>query len=296
MKRILKLSLTVLLLTVSTDMVQAAEGGNTQYAPGSAQFFAGAIPPYEGFYFLSQTSYFESDRLNDSNGDRLPVDFQVKTLVETLRFMYVSDIEVGGAKLWGQLVVPVVHLDLALPGVSDTRFGVADITTTVGLAWHPDQHQSFVLGVDFALPTGSYDSDRAANIGLNHWSVQPTLGYHYLDTEGLELGAVARIIFNSENPDTDYRSGNEFVLDYAVGWNFGRFKIGATGYYLTQLTDDSGPMAAVDGHRGRGFAIGPALTYNFTPATQLSASWEHDVIAKNRAQGDTVWLNFASKF
>lgn len=289
-------SILLAALACSTAPAFAAENGNTQYAPGASQFYAGAIPPYKGFYFLSQTSYFSANRTNDGDGHEIPIDFSVKAAVETMRFMYVSDIKIGEAQLWGQLVLPVIHLDLDTPFGSDNTFNIGDATTTIGLAWHPDRNQTFVMGLDVGIPTGPYDEHALANTGLNHWSFQPTLAYHYSDPEGLELGAAARMIFNTENTDTNYKTGNEFVLDYAVGWNFGKIRAGAVGYFIKQLTDDEGPTAAADGHRGEGFAIGPSLTYSFNPGLQLSASWQHDVYAENRSQGDSIWVNFATKF
>jgi hypothetical protein len=274
----------------------AGENGNTQYAPGASQFYAGAIPPMEGLFFLSQTSHFIADRVNDRNGDEIPIDFKVRATAETLRFLYVSDVHIGDATLWGQLVVPLVKLGLDSRFASDDRFGLADIIATLGLAWHPDQAQTFAFGVDLAMPTGSYDVDRFANTGLNHWSVQPTVAYKYFDPQGLDVSLSSRLIFNTENPDTNYTSGTELIVDYAVGWNVDKVKIGATGYYLKQLTDDEGPTVAADGHRGEGFAIGPSLTYSFNPGMQLSASWQHDVLAENRSQGDAIWVNFATKF
>ncbi|WP_284777889.1 transporter [Agrobacterium sp. lyk4-40-TYG-31] len=287
---------TAALSVTALCSVQAAENGNTQYSPGSSQFFAAGIPPYSGFYFVTQTSYFNSDRLNDSNGNKIPIDFEVKALAETFRFLYVSDLELGGATLWSQLVVPVVHLDMSLPFVEDKATSLADISATVGLAWHVDKYSTFAAGVDIAMPTGGYHVSELANVGLNHWSIQPSAGYHYTDPQGLEAAALARLIFNTKNTDTDYRSGTELVIDYAVGWNIEKWRVAAVGYYLQQLSDDTGPGVAADGHRGNSFAIGPSLTYSFNPGMQLSASWQHDLIAENRAQGNTMWVNFATKF
>ncbi|MBD8893293.1 SphA family protein [Roseibium litorale] len=286
-------------LSLSTMMLcpaQAAENGNTQYSPGSSQFFAGAFPPFPGLYFLSQSSYYASNRLNDGNGKEIPIDFKVRAASETMRFLYVTPLEFAGARLSTQLVVPIVNVDLSTAFFSASDLGLADMVGTIGLTWHPDRKSSYTLGLDIAAPVGKYDVANAASPGLNHWSFQPALGYHYSDPQGLEIGALARLIFNTENPDTNYTSGNEFVLDYAAGWNFDKWRIGAVGYYLQQLTDDSGPGAPADGHRGKGLAIGPSLTYSFTPALQLSSSWQHDVIAENRAQGDTFWFNIAAKF
>ncbi|MBB4953631.1 hypothetical protein H4S14_001652 [Agrobacterium vitis] len=296
MKQTRILAATALVSISCLGAAEAAENGNTQYAPGSAQFYAGAIPPFEGFYFLSQTSYFSANRTNDGNGHEVPIDFHVKAAVETLRFVYVSDVHIGDAQLWGQIVLPLIHLDISTAFASDKTSAFADATATVGLAWHPDQRQTYIFGLDVGVPIGTYDKDALANGGLNHWSVQPTLGYHYSDPQGLELATTARVIFNSENTDTHYTTGNEFVFDYAVGWNFDKVRVGATGYYIKQFTDDKGPGVGSDGHRGEGLAIGPSLTYSFNPGMQVSTSWQHDVVAKNRAQGNTVWVNFATKF
>lgn len=274
----------------------AAENGNTQYSPGSAQFFAGGVPPFPGLYFLSQTSYFNADRTNDADGNERPIPFEVQSVAETMRFLYVSPVEIAGAKLWTQLVIPVVHLDLTIPVASDTQLGLADISGTIGLAWHTKGKHAFLAGLDIAGPTGKYSADDAINIGLNHWSFQPTIGYHYKDPKGLELGTTARLIFNTENHDTDYTSGTELVVDYAVGWNIDKWRLGAVGYYLQQLTDDSGPRVSDDGNRGMAFAIGPSLSYSFNPGFELSGSWQHDVVTQNRSQGDTFWFNVAKKF
>jgi hypothetical protein len=294
--RLKTLGLALGLSTIMLCPAQAAESGNTQYGPGAAQFFAGAFPPYPGIYFLSQTNYYHSSRLNDGNGDKLPIDFDVKTTVETMRFLFISPVEIAGGQLTSQLVIPLVNIDLSLPYTSAENFGLADMVGTIGISWHPDRNNSVSLGMDISAPTGEYDVNDPSSPGLNHWSFQPAIGYHYSDPEGLELGAVARIIFNTENKDTGYTTGNEFVLDYAVGWNFDKWRVGAVGYVLQQLTDDSGPTAPADGHRGKGFAIGPSLSYAFHPGLQLSASWQHDFVAENRAQGDTVWFNLATKF
>ncbi|MVA54900.1 SphA family protein [Agrobacterium vitis] len=296
MRRARTLLGTALLLTNCFTVAKAAENSNTQYAPGASQFYAGAIPPFEGFYFLSQTSYFSANRVNDGKGREIPIDFKVKASVETLRFMYVSDIRIGDAQLWGQLVLPLIHLDISNTFARDSGFNLGDATATFGLSWHPDHNQTFITGIDIGIPTGAYDENALANAGLNHWSVQPTIAYHYSDPQGLEFATAARVIFNSENTATDYKTGNEFVLDYAVGWNFGKIRVGATGYYIKQFTDDKGPGVASDGHRGEGLAIGPSLTYNFNPGLGISASWQHDVVAKNRSEGNTLWVNLATKF
>ncbi len=291
-----KLTLALCLSTVMLCPAMAAENGNSQFSPGAAQFFAGAFPPYPGLYFLSQTNIYSSNRLNDGNGNKIPINFNVTSVAEALRFLYVTPVELGGGKVFTQLVVPLVSVNLTTPAGKSNSFALADMVGTIGVSWNLDRKNAIVLGMDIAAPTGAYDTRNAASPGLNHWSFQPVVGYHYSDPEGLEAGITSRLVFNTRNNATGYTNGSEWAVDYAIGWNFDKLRVGAVGYYYQQFTNDTGPGAPADGHRGRGFAIGPALSYAFSQKLQVSASWQHDFIAENRAQGDAVWINFATSF
>ncbi|MDQ1120477.1 MULTISPECIES: transporter [Pseudoxanthomonas] len=277
----------------STSAV-AAENGNTQYSPGASQFFSGNVPPYPGFYLLSQTSYTSADRLNDGKGDRLPIDFDVRAKVETLRLIGVSPNHLLGGQIWGQLILPIVDLDTRVGPVSDSRTGLADSTLTGGLAWH-DGKNNYVFGLDIGMNTGSYQHGRLANPGQNHWSFQPTIGYQYLDPQAWVAAASLRYIVNTKNHDTDYTSGDEVVLDYAIGYNIGSSRLSVVGYLLDQVSDDEGPGVGSDGNRGRGFAIGPSYTYRFASGPELSTSWQHETHTEHRSQGNIFWLNLALK-
>ena len=278
--------------TVGT--VSAAENGNIQFAPGSTQFYAGGIPPYPGFYLLSQGTYRHAPDTTDGNGDSVPIDFDLKVYTETLRLLYVPGVKLGEYELWGQIVLPIVHLKAELPFTSDSTTGLADSVLGVGAVRYINKKNTFAFGVDFGLPTGTYDDDESLNVGLNYWSIQPTLTYKYLDRAGLEVSLAARTIFSTENTDTKYTTGNQFVLDYAAGWHFNKIRVGATGYYLQQFSDDDGD-GVVDGNRRKGFSIGPSATYSFNPGLHVGVLWQHDVSAENAAKGNTFGLNFATK-
>jgi hypothetical protein len=287
-----------ILLAGSATLSNAGEGGLTQYAPGASQFFGGAIPPMPGTYFMSQTSSLDSSRLNDGHGDQIPLNFNLGAKVETLRFLTVTGKKIAGGDLWFQAVVPLIFdLSLDVGPASASSHGLGDVTVSGGLAWHQGPH-TYVAGLDVALPTGKYDAASLANLGLNHASLQPTFGYHYLDFANptWEFSTAIRYIKNFENTATNYTSGDEIVIDYAAGYNFGKTRLGVTGYYLDQITKDKGPGVAPDGHRAKAFAIGPSISYSPSPGLNLSASYQMDVFAENRAKNRTLWLNLATKF
>lgn len=282
------------LLAVGAGPAQATEGGASQYQGGASQFYGAAIPPFPGTYMLSQVNIYGANRTNDGNGNKIPIDFSLKVYANTFRFMHVTDIKFAGADVWGQLVVPVVHGNLSAMGRRDTQTSVADTTGSVGLAWHVDQN-TFTLGLDVAAPTGRYRKENLFNIGTNHWSFQPVVGYKHFDPQGLDISLLPRLVFNTRNTATDYTSGNEFYVDYAVGWNFGPTKLGLVGYAYRQLTDDEGRGVGADGNRGKAFAIGPSLTYSFNPGLNVSGAWQRELVAEHRTQGNFLWLNLAFK-
>ena len=70
------------------------------------------------------------------------------------------------------------------------------------------------------VPVGSYDAERLASIGTNHWAVDVGGGYTYLNMDtGREFSATLGFTYNFENPDTDYQNGIDAHLD----WGASRF-------------------------------------------------------------------------
>lgn len=289
-------------LYLGTTAVQATETGVPTYPPGVAKFDTAAFPPYSGLYLQFQTSYSSSGRLNDANGDKLPIDFRSRVAAEAIRFIYVHDFQIAGATAVSQVITPFVSLDVGLDtgsfGFNSKRVGLADVTVSpLILDWKLDEKNFFSLGLDLVVPTGSYSPTRPVNVGKNFFAAQPVMGYKYVDPEGLEAGALARLSINGTNPDTDYKSGTEFTVDYAVGWNMGQWKPGIAGFYYKQISDDKQNGVKVgDGNRGEAFGIGPSITYTFPDHSFVRASVISETYAKHKSQGTTLSVDYAFKF
>jgi hypothetical protein len=156
-----------------------------------------------------------------------------------------------------------------------------------------------------AVPVGSYDVDHLINTGRNYWALDTTVAYTWLDPKrGHEVSLTAGYLVNARNPDTDYKSGSEFHLDWMVAQHFSeRLAVGLTGYMLQQVGKDSGTLADgnidVAGFKGAGFGLGPAVMYTsktFGRDVTFIAKWIHDLDTKNRFKGDVALLSFALKF
>lgn len=174
----------------------------------------------------------------------------------------------------------------------DTAFG--DPLVTAFLGWH-EGNWHWNAGVLANVPLGSWESDQLANIGFNHWAFDVSAALTWLDPQmGLEVSAAAGFTFNTENPDTDYTSGTDFHVEFALMQHFSKqFAIGASGYHYQQVTGDSGSGAVLGDFKGRVTGIGPAVNYTFELGqlpVMTSLKWIHEFDSKNRLEGDMGFL------
>ena len=279
-------------LMVAASFSHATESGGSAYAHGAEGWMTGMLPP-PGDYYLNYLNYYSADRLNGPDGKTQIDDFSIEAKANVFRYVKVTDKRLWGASYAFQVLMPVVDLEVEMLGQRDSRTGLGDIIVDPFiLGWHFDDLH-VVAGVDFILPTGRYDSQRLANIGRNYYTIEPALAVTYLHPSGLELSGKLMYDISFENNKTSYESGDEVHMDYAAGWRFGKWSAGVSGYYNKQVTEDrlSGRTVGPDGNRGEVLAIGPSIQYRSKTAI-FSASFQKEVDAENRPQGEKVWLNF----
>jgi hypothetical protein len=180
---------------------------------------------------------------------------------------------------------------------SDEVFGFGDIYPTASLKWTRDVH-NLMLYATTGIPVGAYQSTRLAALGIGHWAVDGGVGYTYLDEKaGIEGSAVFGLTYNFMNPDTQYQSGIDAHLDWAISPYVGdTFHIGAVGYFYYQVTGDSGAGATLGDFRSRVAAIGPQIGF-FIPlgdrAGYLNLRAYYEFNAKNRLEGWNAFVTFA---
>ncbi|MGB5427438.1 MAG: transporter [Gammaproteobacteria bacterium] len=109
--------------------------------------------------------------------------------------------------------------------------------------------------------------------------------------------------FNTENSDTDYKTGTQVHLDGTVAQHFplwsGLAGAGLSGYYYQQVTGDSGDAANLGDFKGKTTGIGPVVSYTRKLNNSeflASFKWLHEVSTKNRLQGNTLFLKAMLKY
>lgn len=275
----------------------ATESGGGMYPNGVETFGVGDLPP-PGVHYLNSLNYYDANRVNDGSGNKINNGFHLRALVDSHKFTWVTDKTFLGANFGIQLIVPMaLDFDLKSGGKHQNKTGLGDITVTpLILGWHRgDLH--YVFATDVNVPTGQYDKDNLANIGRNYYNIEPLVAVTYSVKDGPEISAKFMYDYNFENNDTNYKSGQEFHVDYAIGWNFGAVTLGGSGYYYKQVTDDEADDSSVgtDGNKGMAVAFGPAIRWKL-PGVMLFGAWQHEFESENRSQGEKIWLRAAMSF
>ena len=307
MNMFMRLIITLpLLLIVFQQNVIAAEGGYSNYIPGSYGDFGMALAPAESWTLRNDTYYYDASTSKAVQGGKLATDLELQFLMNFTTLLYKPEFSIFGAQYATGIFIPVVNLDtktrLEFDGKSqvfnDSATGLGDVSLIpFALFWNEGNiHTSFAHYI--IIPSGDYDVNNSINNGLNYWSFDTNLAVTYLNPEtGHDFSFNLGYIYNTENDDTNYQTGQELHLDVVLNQFLSEsFAIGIHGFYLNQITGDSGSGALLGDFKAEAAGVGPALLWNTKIANQyvsFIAKWLHEVEAENRIEGDHLFLSFA---
>lgn len=276
--------------------VFAKEGGD-QYPHGGEGFMAGAVPP-PGFYLLGYGVDYRGE-LVDAHGDEVafpgqdPISVRVDGIAA--RALYTSDFQIFGGNWGAHLIVPFFDMELDAGVTSQRKTGIGDITfSPLILSWHwPEWHVATAL--DIYAPTGGYDSGDLLNIGANYWSFEPVLAVTYRNAAGWEVSGKFMYNIKTENPDTKYRSGDEFHMDYTLAKNFDDWSLGVGGYFVHQIQRDEVNGVEVPDSIRATFAVGPQVKYDHGNMSFIG-KWQNEVYSRNTFDGNRFNVKFVLAF
>ncbi|MFL9557250.1 transporter [Acinetobacter baumannii] len=276
-----------------TAQVFATENGSDTFPLGAEGVMVGALPP-QGVYLLN---YYQSYHASRFEGG--PQDFHVDVNAYVPRLVWVTEQNYFGGQLGFYAVQPLVDVRLNVNGQADSNSGLADLAIGSMLGWHKGNHH-WVGALEAVLETGQYDKPTAnkpvvANIGKNYSTIRPVFAYSYSQPNGFDLSTKISYSFNTENDDTNYKSGEYFAGDYSVGYAVhDKVRVALEGYAFKQTTPDEVQGVKI-GNKGQVLALGPAIQYH-DKNWSLEAKYLKETEVENRPKGHTTLLKFVWAF
>jgi hypothetical protein len=304
---------TLCVLAVGSPIAMAGEGGTSHIMPGANATLVDLPPTSPGGFFKPMFINYRGDasaNVPTAAGVVANLNADANTVALGGGYGFEQTV-LGGAHVAVAAFLPYTWLSIsgnsqALGGVrvENSVSGLGDLTVVpVMLAWKADNWQYDFLMPVYA-PTGSYETGRLGNTGLNYWTFDPIAGVAYSNAKsGLSAATHLGYAFNTENSATSYKSGNILHLDAAVqqvfplGSGFANF--GAEAWYFQQMTCDSGSGATLGCFKGRTAGIGPVLGYIQPIGTEkllFEFKWLPELETKNRMKGDYLWLKMVYTF
>lgn len=179
---------------------------------------------------------------------------------------------------------------------SDSASGISDLYPMASLKWQQGDHNAmaYVMG---SVPTGPYDPNRLAGVGLGHWAIDWGLGYTYLAPSGFELSVTAGLTYNFVNPQTGYQSGLDGHVDLGMSYSFSEtLYAGAVAYIYNQLSPDTDRFARLGDFRSSVAGAGPQIGWSFIGrdlAFDVNIRGYKEFAARNRPEGWNAYLTLS---
>jgi len=286
----------------------ASEGGASLYMDGAYNDFAAAIAGPPGLGLRNDIFRYDAKVLTRSPKGQVIPGVDQTSWVNNLKIGYISDIKLLGGTYGAAVAIPYV-LDIEVGGpvtradgstfASGHNAGLGDLyLLPVEIYWTwGNQHLALVPGI--IAPTGTFHANVIFNNGHNYWAFDPSIAYTWLDARrGHEFSFTAGLLINTENRATQYRTGNEFHLDWtAAQYLSEHLALGVTGYWYEQVSEDDGLFpSGLDAHdfHASGAGIGPIFLYETKIGGRtwdFIGKWISDVHSRNRFNGDVVMFS-----
>lgn len=301
MKTHIRLLMVLLAGVPSLLLAQGAPSFTTHYVPGVEGIKGASLPP-PGFYVRDYNIWYFADRLNDADGNKVPLNVDAFVYANLLRGIWITDWKVLGGYVGMDMIVPFVNTSLDIKNGSTTLYdesipGLADLYfEPLTLSWHGQQYDA-AFGYSFFAPTAC-SSPGTAKPGKGFWTHMITLGgtVYFDEKKTWSLSALNRYEFNSEEKDTGITPGQAWTIEWGLSKAIRpTVEIGLAGYYQLQTTTDSG--AGASSARDQVVAVGPEITA-ICPKLKLMTSLRYlrEFAAEDRTEGNAVTVTFTRRF
>ena len=179
--------------------------------------------------------------------------------------------------------------------ILEQNTGLGDLyVQPLWLAWR-GKHYDIGLSYGFYAPTGYYDKNSLANIGLGFWTqqLQANLCYYPFTTQATALIIRPTYEWNSRKIHEDVQPGQTITFEYGVShYIHPRIEIAVLGYNQLELTGERG--SAATNKKPLSYTAGVGALFNWwviEKKCSLTAKFNTEYGTKFNFQGDAWSLN-----
>ncbi len=307
----MKRTVAVLAVLLQPAFALADEGGASVWLPGQFASYA-AVPGDPGFsletiFYVRSASATAGADFSRGGGLLTGLSTNEQYLYITPGYTFADPVLRGqlylgltfsagraDTSVWGVLTGPGGR---SISGASsDSASGVSDLYPIASLKWQFGEH-NFMTYAMGSVPTGTYDPNRLAGVGLGHWAADGGVGYTFLSPSGFEFSVTAGLTYNFVNPSTGYQSGADAHVDFGTSYSFSdAFYVGAVAYIYNQISPDSGGNQRLGGFYSKVSGAGPQAGWSFAlgrVAVDLNLRGYKEFAAQNRPEGWNAYLTLS---
>jgi hypothetical protein len=289
---------TTLSFTLSLpNPLRATENSGSVYPVGAETVLPGTTPAAHATMLSEFSTFYEANRMNDSTGASALPEFKVRVTAHAVKVVHNWGLPVLGGLLNSNIAVPIAYEKLHTAAGIYSKTGLSNIVLGVFQVGYQKNDWHWYYEGDLDFPGAPYTKGDAVNIGQHNYAVGPVGGFTYLPHGGAwEASSKFQYLINFHNPDTHYRSGNEFIWEYDAMHSFThRLALGVNGYLYQQTTDDyqNGAIAG-DGNRGRDLTVGPEARIQMTDHLLIAVKYFRETLVENRPSGNAFWFELAT--
>jgi hypothetical protein len=319
MKRTIVLTLVACAVALACT-ARAEQSGAGHYISGLYSDFSTTSPSAEGWTVMNINLCYDNARAGGSRGlpfgGYVAANIKVQEYAEIPAVLYAPPFQILGGQPSMGLALPYVWLQVRAlgdittrlgdrsPGRTEWASGFSDmVLLPFNLGWTNGDFKYGIVPMIFA-PTGEYNQDQLANVGLGYWTFTPMVYFSWLSSKiGTEFSVFTGMDFNTKNTDADYQSGDIFHVDATLAQHLplagGFAGVGATAFYLKQFTGDSGGGATLGAFEVESYGVGPTVSYarkfGNTQAV-LDVQWLPQLHVDNTTKGNWIWLKLGLVF